>query len=456
MGRGQRPAPSWPAPRAHDGGLERGVVSRDGRRLVSGSDDKTVRVWDAASGGASSPASAGTPAAVYERGVRPPDGRRDRQRVGRQDGAGVGRGQRRRAGLPPRAHRRGLERGVVAATAAGIVSGSWDKTVRVWDADSGRCRARLPPRAHRRGLERGVGAATAAASSAGRGDKTVRVWDAASGRCRGLPPRAHRLRSRAWRGQPRRPPDASAGRGTRRCGCGTRPAAARAAPASAGTPARSVAWRSSRDGRRLVSGSMTRRCGCGTRPAAGRAAPASAGTPARSVSVAFSARRPPARQRRRTTRRCGCGTRTAAGPSCACLRGHTGGVYERGVVSADGRRIVSGSGDKTVRVWDAASGAELACLRGHTGGVYERGVGARRPPRSSAGRGQDGAGVGRGQRPVPSSPASAGTPTRSMSVALSGRRPPARQRVGRRDGAGVGRGQRPAARRLRGHTGCGL
>ena len=31
----------------------------------------------------------------------------------------------------------------------------------------------------------------------------------------------------------------------------------------------------------------------------------------------------------------------------------------------EGRRIVSGSYDKTVRVWDAASGAELACLRGH-------------------------------------------------------------------------------------------
>ena len=32
---------------------------------------------------------------------------------------------------------------------------------------------------------------------------------------------------------------------------------------------------------------------------------------------------------------------------------------------AAGRRIVSGSRDKTVRVWDTASGLELACLRGH-------------------------------------------------------------------------------------------
>ena len=37
--------------------------------------------------------------------------------------------------------------------------------------------------------------------------------------------------------------------------------------------------------------------------------------------------------------------------------------------SPDGTRIVSGSHDYTVRVWDAASGAEVNNLRGHTGAV---------------------------------------------------------------------------------------
>jgi WD40 repeat protein len=35
----------------------------------------------------------------------------------------------------------------------------------------------------------------------------------------------------------------------------------------------------------------------------------------------------------------------------------------------DGKTVVSGSFDKTVRVWDAATGKEVQKLEGHSGGV---------------------------------------------------------------------------------------
>ena len=51
------------------------------------------------------------------------------------------------------------------------------------------------------------------------------------------------------------------------------------------------------------------------------------------------------------------------------LKGHTGAVTSASF-SPDGSRIVTASGDKTAKVWDARTGAEVLTLKGHTSVVY--------------------------------------------------------------------------------------
>jgi WD40 repeat protein len=59
---------------------------------------------------------------------------------------------------------------------------------------------------------------------------------------------------------------------------------------------------------------------------------------------------------------------TVTGAQTALLKGHEGTVPSA-AFSPDGKRIVTASWDDTARIWDTASGAQMAVLKGHERGV---------------------------------------------------------------------------------------
>jgi WD40 repeat protein len=59
----------------------------------------------------------------------------------------------------------------------------------------------------------------------------------------------------------------------------------------------------------------------------------------------------------------------ATGRQATTLKGHLAAIYSVNF-AADGRSLVSGSRDGTIRVWEIPTGKERATLKGHRGTVY--------------------------------------------------------------------------------------
>ncbi|KAF5334716.1 hypothetical protein D9758_017351 [Tetrapyrgos nigripes] len=117
-------------------------VSPDGTRIVSGSEDGTVRIWDAQTGTA--------------------------------------------IGEPLRGHQDWVQSVAFSPDGARIVSGSDDRTVRIWDAQTGTAIGE-PLQGHEHSVQSVAFSPDGARIVSGSGDFTVRIWDAQTGTAIGEP-----------------------------------------------------------------------------------------------------------------------------------------------------------------------------------------------------------------------------------------------------------------------------
>jgi len=300
----------------HEDGVWSVAFSPDGQRIVADYGQK-ARVWDAASGQVvltidGHPGSAGVNAVAFS-----PDGQwivtgsLDRTAKVWDANTGVELNTL-------RGHSLGIFAVAVSSNGQRIVTGSWDHTAKVWDATSVREVVTLS------GHEDRVWSVAFSPDArwilSGSRDRTVRLWDAASGQ-----------QVRTFQNH--------------------------------GAWIRSVAF--SPDGRRIVTGGDDRTVKVSDL-ASGRELH-TLGANGRVWSVAFS----PDGQRIVV----GSDDRLAklwdagSGRESLTLKGHLGGV--RFVAfSPDGRRIVTASEDQTAKVWDADSGRELHTVRGHKDGIW--------------------------------------------------------------------------------------
>ena len=302
--------------RGHERRVTCVAFSPDGKRIVSGSGDETVKVWDAERGRVlvvfSGHGSSVTSVAFSPDGKRIVSGSDD-------DTLRVWDFEGRRALLTLPGHGAGVSSVAFSPDGKRIVSGSGDRTLKVWDAESGR--ELLALRGHKGGVTSVAFNSDGKRIVSGSDDDTLKVWDLERGR-ELLTLRGH------------------------------------------GAGVSSVAF--SPDGKRIVSGSGDRTLKVWDAES-GRELLALRGHKGGVTSVAFNS----------DGKRIVSGSDDDTlkvwdlerGRELLTLRGHAAGVSSV-AFSPDGKRIVSGSRDRTLQVWNDEVRSGVLTLSGHDRPVY--------------------------------------------------------------------------------------
>ncbi len=297
------------------------AFSPDGRRILTGSDDATAKVWDVETGRellTLNELLTGDTSSSVKSVVFSPDGRRIL--TGTFDKiANVWDAETGRELLTLKGHTEMVNSVAFSPDGRRILTGSWDHTTKVWDAQTGR--ELLSLKGHTESVSSVAFSPDGRRILTGSRDNTTKTWDAETGR------ELFILKGHT-------------------------------------SPVSSAAF--SPDGRRILTGSWDKTAKVWDAETGREPLTLKAHTSLVS-SVAFS----PDGRRILT----GSADQTArvwaaeTGRELVTLKGHTGIVWSV-AFSPDGRRILTGSNDKTAKTWDAETGRELLTLKGHTGLVW--------------------------------------------------------------------------------------
>jgi WD40 repeat protein len=338
------------------------AFSPDGTRIVSGSEDKTLRLWDAKTG-----EPIGAPLTGHEDRVSSVAFSPDGTRIASGSVDHTLRLWDAKTGEPIGAPLAGHE-GYVSSIAFSpdgtrIVSGSGDETLRLWDAKTGKPIG-APLNGHK-GHVSSIAFSPDGMRIVSGGSGALRLWDARTGKSIGAPLEGHTNSVLRVTFSPDGTRIVSGGGETLRLWDGKTGQPIGAPLTGHEGYVLSVAF--SPDGTRIVSGSADRTLRLWDAKTGQPIGMPLKGYDGSVWSVAFSPD----------------GTRIVSGgdntlrlwdaktgePIGVSLKGHEGGMFDV-AFSPDGTRIVSGSADRTLRLWDAKTGEPIGVpLMGHEGYV---------------------------------------------------------------------------------------